>query len=608
MADDRNEIRHVNWAELFTFTQIFKGFRLAIAPGKMALAFVAVALTWLAAMGLQSVWKLDATHGYVMPGEIAQRTLAGDRAGGRLDETRTSWLEARAGAAARLAGSAQRDFVGGFEARADMSYGGHFRTHYRKLVAEEKFEPGKPLEGDAVKSVSQALAAAQKEIDAVHDKLDRVIAKAYSAAKDQARDGKDPADDKKGLSDSEKKTVLAQVAKDHAKAIKALADQRAHVEAQMDAIRGQGVFTALAEYEWDCLYKGIVAVTNGNIFTGLPLAGPADAADRGFLAWVLLALGGLAWLLSEHIVFGLILLVVTLAIWAVLGGAIHRMAALQAARDEKISLKQAVQFALSKWLSFFTAPLIPLAVVFVFGALIVLGGVVGNLWGFGAVLMGVLLLLAIVMGLVIAFITVGLVAGCGLMYPTIAVEGSDSFDAISRSFAYVYAKPWRAALYAVVALVYGVVCYLFVRLFAWIALASTQAFLRWGCWQGGEAAGVSDKVAAMWPAPTFSQLLPSISWSHLSGWEAVGAGFMWLWIAVIVGFSTAFLLSYAASANTVIYLLLRRKVDATDLDDVYVQEQQDQPLVEQPTTTPATTEKSTESTTTEKSDDAEKKE
>ncbi|NLF33273.1 MAG: hypothetical protein GX591_20600, partial [Planctomycetes bacterium] len=44
------------------------------------------------------------------------------------------------------------------------------------------------------------------------------------------------------------------------------------------------------------------------------------------------------------------------------------------------------------------------------------------------------------------------------------------------------------------------------------------------------------------------------------------------WVYVVVGFVAAFVLSFAVSAFTNIYYLLRRKVDATDLDDVYVEE------------------------------------
>jgi len=79
MADDRGEIRQVNWAELFSFMHIFKGFRLAIHPSKLLLAFAAIALTWAAAQGLQYAWKLSATHGYVMPNEIMEHAKPGDR-------------------------------------------------------------------------------------------------------------------------------------------------------------------------------------------------------------------------------------------------------------------------------------------------------------------------------------------------------------------------------------------------------------------------------------------------------------------------------------------------------------------------------------------------
>ena len=53
---------------------------------------------------------------------------------------------------------------------------------------------------------------------------------------------------------------------------------------------------------------------------------------------------------------------------------------------------------------------------------------------------------------------VGLVFGAPLMIPTICVEGTDSFDAISRSMSYVYARPWRYIWCKLVALVYGIPC------------------------------------------------------------------------------------------------------------------------------------------------------
>ena len=50
-------------------------------------------------------------------------------------------------------------------------------------------------------------------------------------------------------------------------------------------------------------------------------------------------------------------------------------------------------------------------------------------------------------GFVMTITLFGTIGGFNLMYPTIAVEGSDSFDAITRSFSYVYARPWRMLFY-----------------------------------------------------------------------------------------------------------------------------------------------------------------
>ena len=188
--------------------------------------------------------------------------------------------------------------------------------------------------------------------------------------------------------------------------------------------------------------------------------------------------------------------------------------------------------------------------------------------------MGLLFFLAIAVGLVITFLTVGLVAGAPLMYPTIAVEGSDSFDAISRSFSYIYARPWRAGLYGLVALVHGVVSYLFVRLCVFIALAATHCFVKWGVIGGGERLHQdADKLDVLWTRPTFENLSGGSSYAAMDGITEVAGGWMIsVWVFLAAATVLAFLLSYAASSTTVIYCLLRRKVDATDLDDIYIEE------------------------------------
>src|SRR5262249_39790436 len=148
----------------------------------------------------------------------------------------------------------------------------------------------------------------------------------------------------------------------------------------------------------------------------------------------------------------------TLAAWAFFGGAITRMAAVQLTRKEKISVAEAVKFTMSRFTSFLTAPLIPLIGVVLFLILLILFGLlhtfiplVGDI-----VVDGLGWPLVLLAGLVMAVILVGL-TGWPMMYATISTEGSDSFDALSRSYSYVLTNPWHYIWYALVALTYGAI-------------------------------------------------------------------------------------------------------------------------------------------------------
>src|SRR5438034_1865064 len=48
------------------------------------------------------------------------------------------------------------------------------------------------------------------------------------------------------------------------------------------------------------------------------------------------------------------------------------------------------------------------------------------------------------------------------MYSTINTEGSDTFDALSRSYNYVFQSPWNYIWYSLVAILYGAVLVFFV--------------------------------------------------------------------------------------------------------------------------------------------------
>ena len=77
----------------------------------------------------------------------------------------------------------------------------------------------------------------------------------------------------------------------------------------------------------------------------------------------------------------------------------------------------------------------------------------------------------------------------------------------------------------------------------------------------------------MWPGPQHTGTLSySIDWLTLRWDQKLAAFFLAFWVYMVVGMLGAFVISFYFSANTIIYYLLRSEVDATESDDVYVEQ------------------------------------
>jgi hypothetical protein len=266
------------------------------------------------------------------------------------------------------------------------------------------------------------------------------------------------------------------------------------------------------------------------------------------------------------VIFGII----KLCLVSIAGGAICRIAALQFARDEKPGITEALAFSVKRFASFFTTPLVPAAIIILVGACIFLLGLIGNIpLGLGELIVGISMPVALFGGAIIAVVAIGTIAGFNLMFPAVAYDGSDSLEAVSRSFNYVYVRPWRLGFYTITAGVYGAIGYVFVRLFAFLLLWSTYHVLRLGVWLDSTR-GLADKVMAIWSEPGFSQLA---AYSAAAGnWsESIAAFLVYLSVLVIVGLAVSFIISFYFSASTVIYALMRNKVDNTALEEIYTE-------------------------------------
>ena len=283
----------------------------------------------------------------------------------------------------------------------------------------------------------------------------------------------------------------------------------------------------------------------------------------------------MGWAVRYHSFYCVIFFLIKITLISLAGGAICRITALQFSRGEKPGLTEAISFGAKKFTSFFAAPLLLVAIIIFIGLFIFVLGLIGNIPWVGELVIAIALPLALVAGALIAAIAIGMIIGFNLMFPTIAYEGSDCCDAINRSINYVYTRPWRMIFYTFIASVYGSICYLFVRFLAFLLLFSTWAFLQMGVWT--ENANQVNKLDAIWPEPEFMNLLGNASATAANWAQNFAAFWIHLCLLVVVGLVVAFVVSFYFSANTVIYALLRNKVDGIELDQVYTK-LDDEPL------------------------------
>ncbi len=333
------------------------------------------------------------------------------------------------------------------------------------------------------------------------------------------------------------------------------------------AAKGRGIFAAFLEHKINYVHGAAVSLATMDI--------PAAKTNLSKL----MALG--SWMMTQHKIFALLLILGALAIYAVAGGAICRIAAMQIALDERVGPTAALRFSYGKFASFFSAPLLPLAIIAVFTFLIWAPSlIIGNIPGLGETLCALLTPLAILAGAAIALISVLFIAGFSLMFPAIAVEGSDGFDAMSRSFTYVHKHPWRMGLYALLATVYGAICYLFVRLFIFLTLKSVHCSA-----QAGIDAG-ADQIEAIWPSPTWANLQPEVNWLTLGTGSTLAAGIIWVFVALVSAMLLAYAVSFYFTTCTQIYYILRNLVDGTDIEDVFVDQHIEELIEDEPENPP----------------------
>ncbi|MBU0718851.1 MAG: hypothetical protein KJ749_11425 [Planctomycetes bacterium] len=287
------------------------------------------------------------------------------------------------------------------------------------------------------------------------------------------------------------------------------------------------------------------------------------------------AISGCSWLVRQHPFYFIIFGVVSLLIWSWGGGAVCRIAALQFARDEKPSVPDALRFSRRHLFDgFFLAPCIPIVFAAFIMLLMVIGGAVLRIPVLGDVFGGLAFIFSLLGGVAVALLAVGLFVSGHLFWPAVAAEGQDAYDSFSRALSYTFTRPWKTILYAIITFILAGVCWLVVRLFTYASLAVARTVVAFGTspfgwWNRGPTDEPMSKLEMLWPRFGPDALYTWPGSGQLSWYEYISAFFIAVFVLLVIGLMWSYLISFYFSGSTVIYFLLRRDVDKTDLEDVF---------------------------------------
>ncbi len=312
-------------------------------------------------------------------------------------------------------------------------------------------------------------------------------------------------------------------------------------------------------------------------------------------------------------VYFFLVITATVLTWSFFGGAITRIAAVQLARGERIGLIEAMRFSAKRILSFLLAPVFPLAVVGILTIILAIFGLIAWLPWLGEILVGgVFWFVPLLFGLLMAMALVGLV-GWPLMIATISTEGTDSWEAVTRSYGYVYQRPWHCAWYALLSVAYGGLVIFFIGF-----MGSLTVYLaKWGVGQivtpthlfvyaptsfgwrelllegatvpettTDKAQAGAEVVASRAFHSTTTGTIGGISrWSRinqdayrayvrsLDTSKTISAYLVAFWLGLAFLLVLAFGYVFFWTASTITYFLLRKSLESAEMDEVYLEEE-----------------------------------
>ena len=245
--------------------------------------------------------------------------------------------------------------------------------------------------------------------------------------------------------------------------------------------------------------------------------------------------GGLDWG-----AFTLLVLLVPLAVsvLGVVGCAVSRSVAMEFALARHARWTEHLSFALARWKAVAGAIILPLVAAWVLClVLAMLGGLLKV--GVLGVIAAALLPVAFVIAGACVLVFCGVLGGSLMIPACVACDDADAFDAVSRTYAFVYAQPLRLILYVII---------------------STIAALGGVFVVGMLVSGILALIERCTGVPVGSSNVPE----SVSQLGANAQAITRFWAGVLTLGVASYALASAFAAGTLVYLALRRTVDGQD--------------------------------------------
>ncbi|MDP6438299.1 MAG: hypothetical protein QGH74_01560, partial [Candidatus Brocadiia bacterium] len=191
-----------------------------------------------------------------------------------------------------------------------------------------------------------------------------------------------------------------------------------------------------------------------------------------------------------HFLLSILFYLALIAVWTRCGGIITRLAALEYARDDLPTAREAKDMVRARRRAYLLAPLIPLVgILFCALANILLGLASSIPWGVGPWLLAVGTVGSVFVTILMTFLIVVGALSFGLMVPVVSISGGDAFESWAASYSYTLWGFGQLVCYRLLTWVLGVAAVVFAALVAKVFLSVLVSSIGLGVVGSGSLAG-----------------------------------------------------------------------------------------------------------------------